>query len=63
MPAASKAGRSAREQKTNDFYSIYTVLSQQQTLAACGLEEQVRVSLIFAIIVSFMLFFVFTLYF
>ena len=31
------------------------------TLAACGLEEHVRVSLIFAIIVSFVLFTVFTL--
>jgi len=30
-------------------------------LAACGLEEHMRVSLIFAIIVSFMLFTVFTL--
>jgi len=32
-----------------------------QSLAARGLEEHVRVSLIFAIIVSFMLFTVFTL--
>ncbi len=32
-----------------------------ETLAARGLEEHVRVSLIFAIIVSFMLFTVFTL--
>ena len=33
------------------------------TLAARGLEEHVRVSLIFAIIISFMLFTVFTLVF
>jgi hypothetical protein len=32
-----------------------------KTLAACGLEEHMRVSLNFAIIVSFMLFTVFTL--
>ena len=33
----------------------------QRTLAARGLEEHVRISLIFAIIVSFMIFTVFTL--
>ena len=36
-------------------------LQKIKTLAACGLEEHVRVSLIFAILASFMLFTVFTL--
>jgi hypothetical protein len=46
---------------------VYLCIHQQnhslsgKTLAARGLEEHVRVSLIFAIIVSFMLFIVFTL--
>jgi hypothetical protein len=55
LPAAGKAGRFACKKK-NEFYSIYTQLPQQQTLAARGLEEHVQVSLIFAIIVSLTLF-------
>ncbi len=39
------------------------ILAPTFTLPVCGLEEHVRVSLIFAIIVSFMLFTVFPLVF